>query len=166
MAFEEFNDFADDARLWAYAFEKPLRGEDRRLVERRLSAFLHEWKSHHVDVRGAYSIAHDRFVFLAGSSAEGMSGCSIDNSVENFKYFRDEHGLDGLNRDLVFYRDDSGSIEALDRTSFQREIDTGRISRDTVVFDTTIERIGDLRAGRFEIPLSESWHARAFLPAH
>ena len=34
----------------------------------------------------------------------------------------------------------------------------------TVVFDVTIGTLGDLRAGRFEVPIADSWHAGAFLP--
>jgi hypothetical protein len=163
VSFEAFRDLSDDARLWIYAFESPLTGEQKRIVDDRLRTFMDEWRSHNVDVDGAYTILEDRFVILSGASHEGISGCSIDSSVNNFKYFRDYHGLDALTRDLIHYRDGDGRIRTVNRDAFQTEVDAGRCGSDTTVFDITLQTLGDLRAGRFEMPLSKSWHARIFL---
>jgi hypothetical protein len=157
-----FNDFPDDARLWIYAFERPLSADEATIVDERLAAFMREWHSHKKDVRGAFAIYHDRFVILCGASRDGISGCSIDSSVQQFKRFRDEHGLNGLNRNLVFYRSGDGEIWAVERANFRREIESGRCGPDTIVFDTTLQTLSDLRADRFELPMRDSWHARAF----
>jgi hypothetical protein len=124
---------------------------------------LEEWRSHSVDVEGAFTIVDDRFVILSGASRDGISGCSIDRSVENFKYFRDELDLDALNRNLIHYRDTDGAIQVRDRVAFKTELAAGRCGPETIVFDLAVQNLGDLRAGRFEIPLAESWYARAFL---
>ena len=162
---DSFKKLHDNARLWVYAFDEAMSDQGKRLVHDRLVDFLNEWHSHRARVEGAFSIAHDRFVILAAVSQDGISGCSIDGSVENFKYFRDQHGLDALSKHLVYYRDSDGRIKAIDRAAFQGEIDGGRCGPSTIVFDTTIQTLADLRAGRFEIPLQKSWHAKAFLPA-
>lgn len=162
MDVDIFREFPDDARLWVYAFERPLSADESRLVHGRLEAFMRDWHSHKKDVSGAFAIYHDRFVILCGASHDGISGCSIDSSVQQFKHFRDEHGLDGLNRNLVFYRDGDGDIQAVERADFRQEIEAGRLGPDTIVFDTTLQTLGDLRADRFELPMRESWHSRAF----
>ena len=162
MDLSAFDNLADDARVWVYGFVRPFSDDDQRIINERLAAFIDDWNSHKVDVKGAYTIVHDRFVILAGISDTGISGCSIDSSVENFKRFRDAHGLDGLDRDLVFYRDRDGAVQALPRKDFRVEVEARRLGPDTVVFDTTIQTLGDLRAGRFELPFKESWHARLF----
>ena len=164
MTFEALEKLPDKARLWIYAFEKPLGESERRLVDERLGAFMTQWRSHHVDVEGAFVVLYDRFVILSGASRDGISGCPIDSSVENFKSFRDQHGLDALNRNLVHYRDADGNIKALDRAAFKAEVDADRCRAETTVFDLTIETLGDLRAGRFEVPLADAWHAKVFLP--
>lgn len=158
-----FDNLPDDARVWIYAFEKPLGDADKQAVAERLDTFMEEWRSHNVDVHGAYAILHDRFVIMSGVSSDGISGCSIDSSVENFKFLRDRLGLDALNRDLVHFRDADGVVQALDRAAFQKEVSGGRCSADTIVFDITIGTLGDFRGGRFELPLAQSWHAKAFL---
>jgi hypothetical protein len=157
-----FEDFPDDAKLWVYAFAIPLDEGDQRIVSERLRSFVAGWNSHKIPVRGAFSIIEDRFVIVAGVSADGISGCSIDGSVDNFKFFREAYGLDGLNRDLVFFRNEDGNVEALDRTSFKGAVSSGRVGPKTVVFDTTIHSVGDLRAGKFETTFAQSWHAKAF----
>lgn len=163
MEQSQFAKFPDEAQLWIYGFEQPLSIDESRIVSERLTSFMDEWHSHEKDVRGAFAILHDRFVILSGANRDGISGCSIDSSVENFKYFRDKHGLDGLNRNLVFYRGDDGEIKAVERAAFKAEIDAGRCGPDTPVFDTTLSNLGELRADRFEIPMRESWHSRVFL---
>ena len=164
MTLDAFKLLPDNARVWIYAFRRPLEGSDRQLIDERLAAFMRSWHSHNADVEGAFAILHDRFVVLSGASRDGMSGCSIDSSVENFKFFRDEHGLDALDRNLVHYRDTNGAIHALDRAEFKAEMEAGRCGSETVVFDLTIRTLGDLRAGRFEMPLTDTWHAKIFLP--
>ncbi len=163
MDLKEFSDLPDEARLWIYGFENPLDDEAQRLIREQPASFVERWGSHKVPVRGALSIQYDRFVLLAGVSSDGISGCSIDSSVRNFKALKKAHGLDGLNRRLVYYRDHDRSIRALDRAAFQAEVEAGRCHDDTPVFDTTLQTLGELRAGRFELPLSSSWHARAFM---
>ena len=165
MFLRAFESLPDTARLWIYGFKDPLAADDRSMVDERLASFMKSWHSHNADVTGAYVILEDRFVVLSGTSQNGLSGCSIDSSVENFKYLRDQHGLDALDRGLVHYRDNDGNIVALDRGAFRNEVAEGRCGSDTPVFDLTIQTLGDLRSGRFEIPLSGAWHATAFLPA-
>ena len=162
MDLSKFDNFPDDARLWIYGFARTLGEDEQRLIAARLDAFLVDWQSHRVPVRGAYTVAFERFVLVAGWCESGLSGCSIDSSVGQFKELRREHELDGLDRDLVFFRNESGEIEALDRKAFQEAVSGGRAGADTVVFDTIIQTLGDLRAGRFERAFADSWHARAF----
>jgi hypothetical protein len=158
MDLSAFEKLPDEARLWVYAFERTLSVDEARLVEQTLTAFMREWHSHDVDVFGAFTISHDRFVILSGASRDGISGCSIDSSVALFKSLRDEHGLDGLNRNLVFFRD-NGSIRSIDRAGFRAAAAAGRVGASTMVFDTTLATLGGLRRGRFELRLSDSWHA-------
>jgi len=163
MKLDVFEALPDHARLWIYGFETSLEPKDQSLVRDRLAVFMKDWHSHNADVTGAFEILLDRFVILSGASHNGLSGCSIDSSVQNFKLFRDEYGLNALNRSLVHYRSGDGAVAALDRTAFRAEVDAGRCGVDTLVFDLTIQTLGDLRAGRLEVPLADAWHAKLFL---
>jgi len=155
--------FSDSAPLWLYALNEPLGEDGRRRVDEVLSAFLSTWHSHNVDVEGAFAIVHDRFVILTAASRDSVSGCSLDSVSVTFKLLRDQHGLDALDGSLVHYRDGDNTIRSTSREAFKAEVAAGRCSSDTVVFDLTIGTLGDLRAGRFDVPLADSWHAGVFL---
>lgn len=162
MMVNAFKDLPDDAKLWIYAFEQPLAERDREIVSERLASFVRGWKSHGAPVTGAFAILHDRFVLVAGKSSDDISGCSIDSSVSNFKWLKEAHGLDALNRGIVYFRGDGGDIEAIDRLAFQKLVDNGKAGKGTIVFDTTLTKLGELRHDKFETTFENCWHARLF----
>ena len=153
--------YRPDTKLWIYAFSRRLDAGEMTLVYSVLKNFVDEWKSHQHDVRGAFEIVHDQFVLIAGESDNGISGCSIDSSVAVFKWLKAQNNLDALDRSFVFYRD-GDVVRTTTRGEFQELVDTGKVNFDTKVFNNTITTIGDLHAGKWEVPLSQSWHAQAF----
>ncbi len=157
-----FPEFPDDARVWVYALSEPLSDDARTRVSERLDAFVGNWQSHGVPVTGAYAIAENRFVLITGYVPDGISGCSTDSSVRVMKELREEHDIDGFDRSLVFFRDSKGTVQAVKRADFKALVDAGQVDGNTVVFDTTIQFIGDLRRGGFETSFGKSWHATAF----
>ena len=152
----------DEIPVWLFGFERPLSAEDRARIGTIFDTFLQGWKSHGTPVTGGYAILYDRFVAVAGHSQDGLSGCSIDSFVGNFKTLKSRFGLDGLNRALVFYRDRQGIVQSASRLAFQQKLDSGKIGSATPVFDTTVATLGQLRAGALESTLQKCWHARAF----
>jgi len=63
---------------------------------------------------------------------------------------------------LVLYRDAEGTVRSTERAEFRRMAQEGQVGEDTVVFDNTVATVGDLRAGRWERPFRDAWHAKAF----
>ena len=156
-----FDGFPDDARLWVYAFPRPLTAGEHERVTRELSAFVPTWNSHGAPVHGAFAIVEDRFLLVTGYVDAGIGGCSTDSMVRVMKQLR-ESGIDGFDRTLVFFRDAAGQVRAVKRDEFQAIVRDGQVDDDTVVFDPTIQFIGDLRRGAFETAFGRSWHAAAF----
>jgi len=113
-------------------------------------------------VRGAYRILEHRFVLIAGYLDDGVSGCSTDSMVHVMTALRKEHGIDGFDRTVVFFRDD-GVVRAVKRDEFQKLVESGAVGDGTIVFDPTIQTVGDLRSGRFETTFARAWHATAFV---
>jgi hypothetical protein len=160
---DAFKSFSDDAPLWIYAFGKPLDEDGRRVTGEVLSAFLSTWHSHNVNVDGAFVILRDRFTILTAASRDSVSGCSLDSVSVTFKSLRNQHGLDALDGSLVHYRDGNDTIRSCSREAFKAEVAAGRCGSGTIVFDLTVGTLGGLRAGRFEVPFADSWHAGVFL---
>jgi hypothetical protein len=155
-----FPDFPDDAKLWVYPLARPLTDDNRAQVVSRLDAFLREWNSHGAAVRGAYEIFEDRFILIAGHLDDGVSGCSTDSMMRVMKTLREEAGIDGFDRSLVFFRDADEILRAVTREEFKALVGADQVDTDTTVFDPTISSVADL--DRFETTFGKSWHARAF----
>ena len=58
----------------------------------------------------------------------------------------------------AFWRDAVGGVQCGTRDDFASAASLGTISRETHVFDTTVNRLGDWRT-KFEVPAAESWDA-------
>ena len=167
MDLSAFQDLPDEARVWVHCFEQELSGEQQQIIQRGLEEFLPQWVSHRTPVKAAFKILSGRFVVTAAYSQEGVSGCSMDSLLRNFKTFKTVYGLDGLKGGLLFYRDKEGKIQAVDQLKFQDLMESGEITSETQVFQTLLSNLGQLRAGEFETPFEKSWLSRTFsLPAH
>ncbi len=51
-------------------------------------------------------------------------------------------------------------IRSVGRAEFKTLAETGEVDGRTPVFDLTVQRLEELRAGRWELPAEQSWHAR------
>ncbi len=157
-----FSNTPDSARLWVFALARELSPADHALVTERLNAFVGAWKSHGTPVRGAYEVVDNRFVLIVGYVDDGVSGCSTDSMVRVMTSLRKENDIDGFDRTLVFFRDEDGGVRAVARDEFQKMVESGAVGDETIVFDPTVQTVGDLRSGRFETTFARAWHATAF----
>lgn len=151
-----FPNFEDQSRIWIYGLSRQLINREDIIVKNYLNNFIKTWKSHGDDVTGAYEILLNRFVIITAQTSS-VSGCSIDSSVSIFKELHKKYKLNVLDLDLVFYRDVE-EIKSVKRLEFDHLIRTHEITLDSIVFDTTIQTLGLLRQGQFELPVRNSWH--------
>ena len=154
-----FSSFSDAARIWFYFFPRALEKDELQDLKTRLETFIKGWNSHKEDVHGDYAVIENQLVILCAEH-ESISGCSIDSSVRLFKDFKAEKGVDALDRNNVFYRSAEGKIESVNRLSFPQLWEKGIVNPQSVVFDTNVGTLGELREQGIEKKLSESWHAK------
>ena len=159
-----FPDLPDMARVWIYGAIQSLTPEQVLALDDHMARFLAQWHSHERPVTPSWQLMHDRFVVIgADESAAGLSGCSIDSMVRNLKDFAGTTGLDFLGTaSQVFYRDRAGAVQCVDRPGFAKLAEQGAVDEQTMVFNNVIATVGEFRAGRWEVPLSDSWHMQAF----
>lgn len=152
------------ARVWIYGAERALEPDEIRALEAHMSEFLAEWHSHGREVTPSWRLVHGHFVIIGvDEAAARLSGCSIDSMVHALAGFSRRSGLSFTDSgSQVFYRAASGEIRSVDRSAFADLAREGRISEETPVFDNTIARLDDLRSGRWEVPMRESWHMQVF----
>lgn len=153
-------DLPDDARLWIFGANRPLdAGEVSRLNE-ETARFLEGWAAHGEELAAAFDWRYDRFLIIAlDEQHAAASGCSIDALTGHVRQLESELGVGLVDGSPIWYRDGE-EIRVASRREFRQLAASGEVSGRTVVFDLTVGRLGELRAGRWELPASSSWHGR------
>ena len=160
-----FNDVPSDARLWIFAAERPLSDSEQQTLLSAVDEFLRQWAAHGAPLAAARDLRYGQFLFVAvDESNAGASGCSIDAMTRVLAALEGEMGLELVNHGPVLYRE-SDHIARLDRAAFAERVRHGQVAPNTIVFNNTLSRVGDLEAGKWEVPARDSWHARAFFKA-
>jgi hypothetical protein len=151
-----------DARLWIFPAERRLSPEESRRVLAEADAFIEQWTAHGVALIAARDLRHDQFVLVGvNERAAGVSGCSVDALVRRMQQLEGALGVELVNNGPVLYREGE-LIERVSRERFAELVASGTVSLNTLVFDNTLTRVGDLRSGRWEVPAADTWHAKAF----
>ncbi len=161
MSLVPISSLPPDARTWCFgASATPADGALDRLRS-ALGAFLETWTAHRADLRAGFDWLHDRFLVVAvDESAAGASGCSIDTLTAEIKRLEREAGVELLDAAPVWYREPSGSVQRVTREQFRRLAAEGSVSAATPVFDLTVQSLGDVQTGNWEVEAGRSWHAR------
>lgn len=157
-----FDELPEDARVWIFSAERRLAEVERTRLLAEVDAFIDGWGAHAVPLTAGRDLVYDRFLFIAvDQRAAGPSGCSIDALVRRMTALQDEIGVELVNHAPVLFRRGE-EIARVPREAFAELARTGEVGPGTTVFDNTLTSLGDVRAGRWELPAADSWHARAF----
>ncbi len=150
------------ARLWIYATREPLAPDAASALARALADFTDGWTSHGRAVHAASEVREGRLVILAGHvpGADAVSGCGIDASVRAVEDAAASLHLELAQALDVVYRLPDGTLDVLPRAAFRQMAREGKVDARTIVFDLTATTVGDLREGRVERSVAQSWHAR------
>lgn len=163
MSAVDFSLLPDDARVWVFAAPRALAPAGATALLEGVDGFLERWRAHGVPVVGARDWRYDRFLLVgADERATGVSGCSIDSLFRTLAEVQRQVGADFLDRSRVWFRGEDGEIRSVARPEFRTLARAGEVGEETVVFDNTVDTVGAVRGGRWEVPLRESWHAQAF----
>lgn len=152
----------DASRVWIYgAHRVPETREAARLLD-EIRRFLEEWAAHGRPLRAGFAWRYHHFLLVAvDESRASASGCSIDAVVNRLSELESELDLPLLDTSPVWFRDPErgGLVRRVDRPEFRTLAAEGRVDGSTVVFDLTVDRLGDVREGRWERPAAGAWHA-------
>lgn len=156
-------DFPGGSRIWIFGADRELGAAETEELLVEVDAFLRGWKAHGVPLRAARSWRYGRFL-IVGVDTETVppSGCSIDALVRVLRGMEDRLGARFLGNEAVWYRDGAGEVRRASRPEFRALARGGDVTSRSVVFDNSITALDQLRAGRWEGPASERWHAAFF----
>jgi hypothetical protein len=159
MPLVQLKDLPDSARTWVFGADKTLEGPAAETLLSEVDRFLSQWKAHGSPLTVGRDWKYGRFLTVAvDQSTAGASGCSIDGLFRSLKALEPKLGASLVTSALVFFRDEKGAVQSVDRERFSALGVEGRIQPRTKVFDPTVTTLGEWRA-RFELDASQSWHA-------
>lgn len=160
----EFNQLPPNARVWVFASDRPLTGNDRTTLLNAVDEFLDQWKAHGAPLRSAREWRDDRFLVIGvDPTAEQASGCSIDGLFRGLRSLEQALSTGLVAGGRVFYRDDTG-IHVAKRNDVRALFERGTLSSDTPVYDTSLTDAQGYR-DRFQRPARESWLAALIPPS-
>ena len=161
MPIVPFDQLPDSARLWVFASDRELTGDDARAVLATVDEFLSAWKAHGVPLVCARDWRDNRFLAIGVDvNAENASGCSIDGLFRALQQLERSVGSKLVGGGRAFYRTTAG-IETSPRDQFVDRVKRGEVAPSTPVFDTGVSAASAWRT-RFEQPADASWTARYF----
>jgi hypothetical protein len=150
----------DDARMWVFGADKTIKAPASDTLLREVDGFLSQWHAHGSPLTVGRDWKYGRFLTVAvDQSTAGASGCSIDGLFRTLKGLEPKLGASLVTSGLIFFRDENGAIQSVDRDQFTALGAEGKIAPDTQVFDPTVTTLGEWRA-RFELNAGDSWHAK------
>jgi hypothetical protein len=148
---------SDDAYVWVFGVSPSLDPSRAEPFLARLDGFLDQWAAHGQPIKSARELRDGSFLVIAADTGSERSGCSIDRMYGTLQTLERELGVKILDPSRVFFRHGDGRVDATSRADFRQRADL-----HTIVFDTTVERLGDIRSGAWEGPAEKSWHKSLF----
>src|SRR6476620_5228843 len=160
MPVASFEELPDDSRVWVFAADRTLDEQQSKQMRAEVDRFLPRWTAHGSPLTVGRDWRYGRFLTVAvDQSTAGASGCSIDGLFRTLKSLEPKLGASLVTSGLIFYCDEKGEIQSVDREQFAALGAEGKIGPTTRVFDPIVTTLGEWRA-RFELDLKDSWHSR------
>jgi hypothetical protein len=160
-----FDDLPDHGRLWVFPASRTLSEDEAARCLREVDDFLAGWAAHGVPLRAGRHLVDQQFLIVGVDvDVEAPSGCSIDALVGRLRTLGESLGLRLIDHAPVWFREGS-QVRSVSRTEFRALARAGEVDAGVAVFDTTLTRVDQSRAGALERPASETWHGKAFFDA-
>ena len=155
-------DFAGNSRVWIYQSPRLFMLSEALAIEEMLGAFVRDWKSHGVPVKGYGNLFYGQFIVLmADETATGVSGCSTDGSVRLVKDIEQRFSVNLFDRLMLAFRI-KDKVQMVPLSQLPYALENGFIDEHTLYFNNTVLTKEELEA-KWLIPLKDSWLAGRFL---
>ena len=152
-----FENLPDASRVWIFASDRPLTEDGTTTLLKAVDEHLTEWKAHGEPLTVGSQLRDNRFLVIAvDQSVAGATGCSIDGLFRVLQGLEAKIGANLVGGGRVFYRDSHAAVQGTTREQIPALVTSQSITKDTVVFDTSLTDLGAFRSG-FEKRAKESW---------
>ncbi|PRX55315.1 ABC transporter ATPase [Flagellimonas meridianipacifica] len=155
----DFNSLPDTSRVWIYQANRSFTEAEIEEIEQSLGEFITQWTAHGARLKAGFLTRYNRFIIIGlDQSHAGASGCSIDASVHFIQTLEQKYGVDLLDRMNVSFKQGE-YIAYKTLKDFKKMAKEKAISKNTIVFNNLVTNKMEF-LDHWEVPASESWHAR------
>ncbi len=158
--FDAFEAFPDSARLWLMAFPRPLNEEEKAKIDASFEAFRPHWKVHGTPIESGWMLLENQILAVVENTMGTQpSGCSIDAMLRQSFKLATALNLEILDAQSILVRV-AGKVNVVPKTELEAGLRDGRLDATTPVIDLGLLELGQLRAGKLERPLAQTWIGR------
>ena len=150
------NQLSPNSRVWVYQSNRAFTTNEAALIAEKVKTFVTQWTAHKMEVAGGGALLHNRFIVLMADEAEvGVSGCSVDSSVNFIRSIGSEFNVNFFDRCCIAYIKD-GEVLTCSRAEFEKLVEEGTITDETIVFNNLVATKADLET-KWKIAYKDSW---------
>ena len=156
-----FDVLPSTSRIWIYQSSRALSSKEEDEILEKAIHFAKSWSAHGNDLQAGATIIYHQFLILSVNEEEnGASGCSIDKAFKFIQELEADYRISWLDRSkMAFYIDNEVYISSV--SELKLKIDTGTITKDTLIFNNLVDKKGDL-VHKWIIPAKDSWIKKYF----
>lgn len=146
------------SRVWIYQAPRAFTQEEESIIRERGVAFISDWAAHGTKLMAELQVVLHRFIIVSvDEQIAQASGCSIDKLFRFVQQLQQELQLSLMDRlQVAYWHEPTQEIRSCSLAHIEQMITNGEIHRFTLVFDNTIQQLGDLTT-RWVKPLEQTW---------
>ncbi len=150
------NSLSPKSRVWIYQSTKEFTPEQAAAISEKITAFVNQWTAHKMEVTGAGGLLYNRFVVLMADESEvGVSGCSVDSSVNFIRQLGSGFNANFFDRWNIAYKK-GNDVVSCSRDEFESLVATGDIKPETVVFNNLVQTKAEFET-KWQVSYKDSW---------
>lgn len=144
------------SRVWVYQSSRLFTQAEADTIAEMIKGFVKQWTAHKMEVTGDGSLVHNRFIVLAADETHvGVSGCSVDSSVNFIRSIGNQFNVNFFDRWQVAYIKD-GEVMACNHQQFEELLQQGVVNEDTIVFNNLVQTKAELDA-KWQVSYKNHW---------
>ncbi len=153
------------SRIWIYQASRAFTPDEETLIRQQGDLFISEWRAHGAKLIAELQVVLHRFIIVAVDEAVAQaSGCSIDKLFRFVQQLQMELNLPLMDRlQIAYWHEPTQQIRTFALANLEQVMRNGEIKPGTLVFDNTVQRLGDLNT-RWIRPMEQTW-LNAQIPA-
>lgn len=152
----QYSTMPENARVWVYASNRILSGQEQKEIREKASSFIQNWTSHQIPVKATFDLLEGCFfIWMVDVNESEISGCGIDKVFHFMQQIQQDFRMDVFNRMQVELDSGKGLIITTKEKAKQL-VQSGVIHSQTTFFNKAVQTKSDF-GKTFRIPFHQSW---------